>query len=98
MRISVLAFGLALLFVSVTGFAKDADQKSASAARPAPQMAGMGFAALPAAPQHECSQALTTCNSHCNSINGADCEMDCAADCEVCAMDLAQEPSKVCNK
>ena len=93
----IWTLGLALFFIHVTGYTTE-PKMSEAPAKPAPQMAGMGFVSLPTSQRHECTQALNLCASHCKSISGADCEVDCQADCEVCAMDLAEEASKVCNK
>ena len=68
--------------------------KEKAKVRPRPQLAGMGIIS----PPHMCTSSFSECLGSCSQAGGADCELECQSDCNVCALDFGEESLAVCRK
>lgn len=57
-------------------------------------MAGFGMVA----PTHMCTLDYRGCIDKCGAQGGADCELECTSDCNVCSLDFGEESHDVCRK
>jgi len=62
--------------------------------KPISVLAGMGLISS----KHSCTKSLEVCNSDCVKTGGTDCELECASDCNVCALDFGEESLRVCRR
>jgi len=59
-----------------------------------PVLAGFGMIA----PKHSCTETYSDCMGACGKMGGANCELECVSDCNVCALDFGEEALDVCRQ
>ena len=60
----------------------------------APILAGFGMIA----PKHSCTETYSDCMGACGKSGGANCELECVSDCNVCSLDFGEEALDVCRQ
>lgn len=60
----------------------------------APVLAGFGMIM----PKHSCTESYSECMGGCGKTGGANCELECVSDCNVCALDFGEEALDVCRQ
>ena len=60
----------------------------------APVLAGFGMMM----PKHSCTETYGECMQGCGKTGGANCDLECVSDCNVCALDFGEEALDVCRQ
>jgi hypothetical protein len=60
----------------------------------APVLAGFGMIL----PKHSCTDSYSECMQGCGKAGGANCDLECVSDCNVCALDFGEEALDVCRQ
>ncbi len=60
----------------------------------APVLAGFGMMM----PKHSCTETYSECMGSCGKTGGANCDLECVSDCNVCALDFGEEALDVCRQ
>ena len=87
--ILALLLGLTL---GMNGFAVDKEVKQE--VKPTPALAAFGIYPTP----HSCTVSYKGCTNTCQKTGGANCELECLSDCNVCALDFGEEALDVCRR
>lgn len=89
---------LSATFTHVVSFAAEsapaAVQAEAKKKDATPVLAGIGMMA----PKHSCTETYSDCMGGCGKTGGANCELECVSDCNVCALDFGEEALDVCRQ
>lgn len=96
-RIAILLLAAGITHgLALTGLAGEKAEapKADTAKKEAPVMAGFGMIA----PKHMCTEAYGECMQGCGKTGGANCQMECVSDCNVCALDFGEEALDVCRQ
>ena len=48
--------------------------------------------------KHSCTETYSECMGGCGKLGGANCDLECVSDCNVCALDFGEEALDVCRQ